>query len=614
MIFKEGLFIFFESLIPPFEDRCEGVPPKGIIRFVLFFSKGLGRFLTAVAILNSFIAVGEALFFACLGFIVDWTASSSPQNFIDLHGGSLLLMLLGAGVFLPVASFLHSLLIHQTLSSNYSMQVRWQLHNFLLGQSLAFFNEEFAGALANKVMQTSMAVRTAVMKLIDVFVHMVVYISTMLIMLMNADFYLCLPLIIWLCFYTCSLFVFIPYLRRTSKELSVERSTMVGRIVDSYTNISTVKLFGGAGKEKSYAKEAMNAFRNSEYKIFRILTSFDISVQFLNCTLLVSLIILSLWLWSNYLVTTGTIAISIAIAIRMINMSRWIMWEAGAIFENIGMIYDCMSTMSKPVAVTDPENPKKLESFKDCIEFNNVSFGYDGKQEILSDFNLTIKKGLKLGIVGPSGVGKSTIINLILRFYDVSSGSIKIDGIDVRDLKQDNLRDLFAMVSQEPSLMHRTIGENIEYGSKDELDDEDLEKAAKASDSLNFIEAMSDYRGGIGFDSMVGDRGVKLSGGQKQRIAIARVIVKNAPILILDEATSALDSETENIVQKNLLNIMQGRTVIAIAHRLSTLKSMDKIIVVNEGKIVESGSHEELLALDGIYSNMWSLQSNGFVK
>ena len=337
-------------------------------------------------------------------------------------------------------------------------------------------------------------------------------------------------------------------------------------------------------------------------------------MQFLNCTLLVSLIILSLWLWSNYLVTTGAIAISIAIAIRMINMSRWIMWEAGAIFENIGMIYDCMSTMSKPVAVTDPDKPKKIESFKESIEFNNVSFGYDGKKEVLSDFNLTVKKGLKLGIVGPSGAGKSTIINLILRFYDVTSGSIKIDGIDVRDLKQDNLRELFAMVSQEPSLMHRTIGENIEYGSKDELDVEELQNAAKASDSLNFIEAMSDYRGGIGFHSMAGDRGVKLSGGQKQRIAIARVIVKNAPILILDEATSALDSETEEIVQRNLLNIMQGRTVIAIAHRLSTLKSMDKIIVVTDGKFVESGSHEELLALDGIYKKMWSLQSNGFVK
>jgi ABC-type multidrug transport system fused ATPase/permease subunit len=614
MIFKEGLFNFFERLIPPFEDKCEGVPPKGIIKFVLFFSRGLGKFLAAVAVLNSFIAVGEALFFACLGYIVDWTASSSPQNFISEHGGSLLIMLLGAGVFLPVASFLHSLLIHQTLSSNYSMQVRWQLHNFLLGQSLSFFNEEFAGALANKVMQTSMAVRTAVMKLIDVFVHMVVYISTMLIMLMNADFYLCLPLIIWLCFYTCSLFVFIPYLRRTSKELSVERSTMVGRIVDSYTNISTVKLFGGAGKEKSYAKEAMTAFRNSEYKIFRILTSFDISVQFLNCTLLVSLIILSLWLWSNYLVTTGAIAISIAIAIRMINMSRWIMWEAGAIFENIGMIYDCMSTMSKPVAVTDPDNPKTIDSFNESIEFKNVSFGYDGKKEVLSDFNLSIKKGLKIGIVGPSGVGKSTIINLILRFYDVTKGSVTIDGVDVRDLRQDNLRDLFAMVSQEPSLMHRTIGENIEYGSKNELDDEDLQKAARASDSLNFIEEMSDYRGGIGFDSMVGDRGVKLSGGQKQRIAIARVIVKNAPILILDEATSALDSETEEIVQRNLLNIMHGRTVIAIAHRLSTLKSMDRIIVINEGRIVESGSHEELLSLGGLYNKMWSLQSNGFVK
>ena len=610
----KSIFSFFENLVPSFPQRNEGTPPKNPVKFILFFTRGLCGFFIAASVLNSVIAIGEALFFVCLGLVVDWTSSSTPHNFIALHGTSILVMLLCAGVILPVASVLHSLLIHQTISGNYSSQIRWQLHSYLLNQSLSFFNEEYAGSLANKVMQTSVAVRTAVMKLIDVMVHLIVYIATMLIMLSNANISLCIPLAVWLILYISSLVCFIPQLRKASKQQSKLRSTMVGRIVDSYTNISTVKLFGGHGKEEKYAKNAMDEFRHSEYRALRILTMFDVSVQFMNYTLLITLVMLSLWLWSNYLVTPGAIAIATAIAIRMINMSRWIMWEVGAIFENLGMIYDGIHTVSVPVSVRDPENPVKIDSFSNEIEFSHVSFGYKKSVGIIHDLSMKIKAGEKVGIVGPSGAGKSTLISLLLRFYDVDSGSVSIDGENIRNFTQDDLRSLFSMVSQDTSLMHRTVGENIEYGAEDELQKAELEEVAAATDSLNFIENLSDYRGGAGFDSVVGDRGVKLSGGQKQRIAIARVLVKNSPILILDEATSALDSQSEKCIQENLEKLMQGKTVIAIAHRLSTLKKMDRIVVLEKGQIVESGSHEELLKSDGMYRKLWDLQTEGFIS
>ena len=610
----KSIFSFFENLVPSFPQRNEGTPPKNPVKFILFFTRGLCGFFIAASVLNSVIAIGEALFFVCLGLVVDWTSSSTPHNFIALHGTSILVMLLCAGVILPVASVLHSLLIHQTISGNYSSQIRWQLHSYLLNQSLSFFNEEYAGSLANKVMQTSVAVRTAVMKLIDVMVHLIVYIATMLIMLSNANISLCIPLAVWLILYISSLVCFIPQLRKASKQQSELRSTMVGRIVDSYTNISTVKLFGGHGKEEKYAKNAMDEFRHSEYRALRILTMFDVSVQFMNYTLLITLVMLSLWLWSNYLVTPGAIAIATAIAIRMINMSRWIMWEVGAIFENLGMIYDGIHTVSVPVSVRDPENPVKIDSFSNEIEFSHVSFGYKKSVGIIHDLSMKIKAGEKVGIVGPSGAGKSTLISLLLRFYDVDSGSVSIDGENIRNFTQDDVRSLFSMVSQDTSLMHRTVGENIEYGAEDELQKAELEEVAAATDSLNFIENLSDYRGGAGFDSVVGDRGVKLSGGQKQRIAIARVLVKNSPILILDEATSALDSQSEKCIQENLEKLMQGKTVIAIAHRLSTLKKMDRIVVLEKGQIVESGSHEELLKSDGMYRKLWDLQTEGFIS
>ncbi len=607
----EKFWRWFESLVPPFPAEERGEPPDGFFRFIFFYTQGLWKFLITIACLNAMLAAGEALFFMCMGNIVDWTASTSPADFLDTYGSRLLIMMLIAGVALPVASLLHSLLLHQTISGNYPMQVRWQTHRQMLSQSLAFFSSEFAGRVANKIMQTAMAVRTSVLKLIDVAVHMIVYICMMLWMLSRADLILVMPLAVWLLLYALSIYFFVPRLRRAASLQADTRSDMVGRIVDSYVNISTVKLFGGLGREVNYAKASMESFLKSEYKAMRLLTMFDVSVQFMNYTLVIVLSVMALMLWTVGVVTPGAIAIAIAIAIRVINMSRWMMWEVSAIFENIGMVYDGMKTLSKPVSIRDPLKPSKEPPQVGLIEFKDVSFGYRGAEQIFSRLNLKIKPGEKFGIVGPSGAGKTTLINLLLRFYDVSSGAITLNGHDIRTFKQDEYRDLFAMVSQDPALMHRTVRENICYGSVS--DAEEMHKAAELTDSLAFIENLSDYRGGHGFDTLVGERGVRLSGGQRQRIALARVIMKNAPYLILDEATSALDSETESLVQKNLAKVVEGRTVIAIAHRLSTLEMMDRIIVLNEGRVVEDGSMQELLARDGLFRRLWQLQSHGFI-
>lgn len=608
----DKLWHWFEQLVHPFPFREVESPPGNILSFIFYYTRGLWKFLVLIGVLNSILAAGEALFFVCMGLIVDWTASSQPDEFYAAYGQKLLLMLLLSGVILPVATVFHSMLLHQTISSNYPMRIRWQMHRYMLKQSLSFFTDEFAGRVSNKVMQTAMAVRTAVLKLIDVMVHMIVYLLTMLYMLADADFILCIPLAVWLFVYTVAVFYFIPRLRKAAQIQADSRSDMVGRVVDSYVNISTVKLFGGKGREVRYARDSMEKYIKTEYKSLRLLTMFDVSVQLMNYSLLIVLSIMAVMLWINGFVTPGCIALAIGIAIRIVNMSRWMMWEVGAIFENIGIVYDGMRTLSKPIAVKDPDTPKVLGTCEGNISFSHVSFYYVKDRPVFSDLCFDIKAGQKVGIVGPSGAGKTTLINLLLRFYDVNDGCITLDGHDIRDITQDELHDNFAMVSQDPSLMHRTVGENITYGCNNN-DIDAMTEAARMTDSLGFIESLSDYRGGRGFETLVGERGVKLSGGQRQRIALARVIMRNSPILILDEATSALDSESERIVQENLEKVMKNRTVIAIAHRLSTLCAMDRILVIDQGKIVENGTHEELIEKNGLYAKLWQRQVGGFI-
>ncbi|MBU3826385.1 MAG: ABC transporter ATP-binding protein/permease [Candidatus Anaerobiospirillum merdipullorum] len=609
----EKLWRFFERLVPPFPAKSKGEPPAGLVRFIFFYTSGLWKFLLLIACLTALMAAGEALFFSCMGLLVDWTADAQPQAFFARHSHSLWTMLILAAVVLPVATILHSLILHQSVSGNFPMQIRWQVHRYMLGQSLTFFSDEFAGRVANKVMQTAQAVRTSVLKLIDVLVHMLVYLATMIYMLAEADLTLALPLVVWLIAYSCAIFYFIPRLRKQAQVQADTRSDMVGRIVDSYVNISTVKLFGGKGRETKYARAGMEGFIKAEYGALRILTLFDVSVQLLNYALLISTTALALYLWHVAAVTSGGIAVAVAIAIRIINMSRWMMWEVGAIFENIGTVYDGIHTIAKPLGIKDPPQPKTLpQPVRGELALKQVTFAYVKGKPILQDFNLLIKPGEKLGIVGPSGAGKTTIINLLLRFYDVEQGEVTIDGINVKDLLQDELRDCFAMVAQDPSLMHRTVRENISYGTST-MDANAIQQAAQAADALSFIEQLSDYRGGRGFETMVGERGVRLSGGQRQRIALARVVMKDAPILILDEATSALDSESEQIIQENLGKVMHGRTVIAIAHRLSTLAQMDRIVVIDSGRIVESGTQAQLLQAGGLFARLWQRQTGGFI-
>ncbi len=609
----EKLWRFFERLVPPFPAKSKGEPPAGLVRFIFFYTSGLWKFLLLIACLTALMAAGEALFFSCMGLLVDWTADAQPQAFFARHSHSLWTMLILAAVVLPAATILHSLILHQSVSGNFPMQIRWQVHRYMLGQSLTFFSDEFAGRVANKVMQTAQAVRTSVLKLIDVLVHMLVYLATMIYMLAEADLTLALPLVVWLIAYSCAIFYFIPRLRKQAQVQADTRSDMVGRIVDSYVNISTVKLFGGKGRETKYARAGMEGFIKAEYGALRILTLFDVSVQLLNYALLISTTALALYLWHVAAVTSGGIAVAVAIAIRIINMSRWMMWEVGAIFENIGTVYDGIHTIAKPLGIKDPLQPKTLpQPVRGELALKQVTFAYVKGKPILQDFNLLIKPGEKLGIVGPSGAGKTTIINLLLRFYDVEQGEVTIDGINVKDLLQDELRDCFAMVAQDPSLMHRTVRENISYGTST-MDANAIQQAAQAADALSFIEQLSDYRGGRGFETMVGERGVRLSGGQRQRIALARVVMKDAPILILDEATSALDSESEQIIQENLGKVMHGRTVIAIAHRLSTLAQMDRIVVIDGGRIVESGTQAQLLQAGGLFARLWQRQTGGFI-
>ena len=443
-------------------------------------------------------------------------------------------------------------------------------------------------------------------------VHLIVYLATMTWMLADADWYLAIPLLAWLVLYSCALRIFIPKLRRMAQRQADTRSDMVGRIVDSYVNISTVKLFGGKGRESKYAQDSMNDYIRSEYKALRILTLFDVSVQLMNYALLIATTTLALFLWAKFAITPGSIAISMAVSIRVINMSRWMMWEIGAIFENIGTVYDGINTIAQPKAIEDPQDPQCLDQIKGEIEFKNVCFAYRSDKSVLHSLNFHIKPGEKVGIVGPSGAGKSTMIALMLRFYDVTSGEVKVDGINVKNLRQEDLHEGFAMVAQDPSLLHRTVGENITYGVS-VYNEEELHKAAVLTDSLDFIRNLSDFKGASGFDAMVGDRGVKLSGGQRQRIALARVVMKGAPILILDEATSALDSESEHVIQENLDSIMEGRTVLAIAHRLSTLLKMDRIMVMDKGTIVEVGTHASLLEKKGLYYHLWVQQVGGFI-
>ena len=606
------MFRWFETRLDPFPAAEPVEPPKTLIAFCLHYTRGSWPYIAAAALLITSIAIAEVWMFGFLGSIVDWLSVQNRETFLQTEGWKLAGMAFVVLVMLPGMAFLQSLFHQQTLMGNYPMRIRWDVHRYLLKQSMTFYQDEFAGRIATKLMQTALAVRECVIKLIDVLNYVVVYFIGMLFIVGSSDWRLAVPLVVWLACYVLLLRYFIPRLGKVAEEQADARSMMTGRVVDSYTNIQTVKLFSHARREASFAREGMGEFLQTVYRSMRLVTGLYGTLYLINSLLLFSVSALSIWLWLGEAVSIGAVAVVIGLVLRLWGMSQWIMWEVSALFENIGTVQDGINSISMPRLVEDKSGAKELVVNEGGIEYRAVGFHYGKGKGVIENLSLAIRPGEKVGIVGRSGAGKSTLVNLLLRFYDLEKGAILIDGQDIGAVKQDSLRAQIGMVTQDTSLLHRSVRDNILYGRPDASDEMMLE-AARRAEAVEFIDGLTDPKGRKGFDAHVGERGVKLSGGQRQRIAIARVMLKDAPILILDEATSALDSEVEAAIQENLYKLMEGKTVIAIAHRLSTIAAMDRLVVMDGGRIVEEGSHDELVARGGLYAQLWGRQSGGFL-
>lgn len=606
------MFRWFEQRLEAYPEEPPREPPRGLVAFCLYYTRVAWPWIIGMAIFTTLIAVIEVSLFAFLGNIVDWLSNQSRETFLANEGWRLSLIAGVVLVGLPGVVLIHSLIIHQTLLGNYPMRVRWLMHRYLIRQSMTFFQDEFAGRISTKLMQTALAVRETVMKLLDVLNYVIVYFAGALFIAAAADMRLMIPFAVWLVAYIVLLRIFIPRLRVVSEEQADARSTMTGRIVDSYTNIATVKLFSHSSREETYVRESLDIFMDTVHRQMRLVTLFHFTLYLSNCLLLFAVGAIGIGLWINEAVSIGAVAVGIGLVLRLNGMSQWIMWEMSALFENIGTVEDGITTLARPHEVVDVPNAPALKVARGDLDFDEIGFHYGRGKGVIKNLSLTIPAGQKVGLVGRSGAGKSTLVNLLLRFYDLEKGRILIDGQDISQVTQDSLRANIGMVTQDTSLLHRSVRENIMYGRPD-ASEEMLQQAIRLAQADQFIPQLVDPKGRRGLDAHVGERGVKLSGGQRQRIAIARVMLKDAPILILDEATSALDSEVEAAIQDSLNTLMEGKTVIAIAHRLSTIAALDRLVVMDKGRIVEDGTHEELVALGGIYASLWARQSGGFL-
>lgn len=606
------MYKIFEGFTKAFPKQDPEQPPNSMYAFCRYYTRGFEKPLLLMAALSTIVAIVEVSLFGMMGKLVDWLGTSNPETFWADNSGTLIFYGVLLLIVMPLLVIAHSLIQHQTLLGNYPMSIRWLAHRYLLKQSLSFYQDDFAGRIATKVMQTSLSVRETVMKTLDVFVYVSVYFTSIIVLLAQADYRLMLPMLVWLFAYIGIQIYFVPKLKKVSSEQADARSTMTGRIVDSYTNIATVKLFSHSRRETDYAEEGMEGFLDTVYRQMRLVTGFNVMVEIVNYVLVFAIAAISIMLWMDSAISVGAIAIAISLALRLNGMSMWIMWEVGALFENLGTTVDGMSTLSKPVDIQDKKDAKPIDVAHGGIKFDDVSFHYGENKGVISNLSLDIKPGEKVGLVGRSGAGKSTLVNLLLRFHDVEGGKIQIDGQTISDVTQDSLRSKIGMVTQDTSLLHRSIRDNILYGNPD-ASEEQLIAATTQAHAHEFIETLTDPFGNVGYDAQVGERGVKLSGGQRQRIAISRVLLKDAPILVLDEATSALDSEVESAIQESLNQLMEGKTVIAIAHRLSTIAAMDRLIVLDKGNIVEQGTHQELIHNKGIYAQLWAHQTGGFI-
>jgi ATP-binding cassette subfamily B multidrug efflux pump len=605
------LFRWFEALVTPYPEAPPQAPPRGFFAFLWACSEGLRPYILGMTLCTAVIGVFEALLFAMLGRIVDWLAAVEPSQLWVEHRGALLLL---AGVLAasPLLVGLQTILKHQALAANFPMRLRWNFHRLLLGQSMSFYQDEFAGRIATKVMQTALAVRDTWFTLADILVFIVIYFVTIVAVVGHFDFWLLAPFLGWIALYGLAVAWFVPRLARIGAAQADARSLMTGRVTDAYTNIATVKLFSHANREAGFARAAMQEFMKTAHGQMRLVSGFEIVNHVLSMALVIGTAGLALWLWTRGEVGVGAVAAATAMALRLNGIAHWIMWELAGLFENIGTVQDGVRTLARRHAVVDAPGAPELQVPRGEIRLEHVQFHYGGRRRVIEDLSLHIRPGEKIGLVGRSGAGKSTIVNLLLRFYDVEGGRLLIDGQDIAGVRQDSLRTQIAMVTQDTSLLHRSVRDNIVYGRPDATDAQMI-AAAERAEAHEFIQGLSDAKGRHAYDAHVGERGVKLSGGQRQRIAIARVMLKNAPILLLDEATSALDSEVEAAIQQSLYRLMEGKTVVAIAHRLSTIAAMDRLIVMDKGRIVEEGDHRTLLARGGLYARLWAHQSGGFL-
>ena len=606
------IFNWFESRVEAYPEAVPLSPKKGLLPFVWSGMDGVRKWIAVLAVMTAGIGIMEALLFQFMGKVVDWLGRYTPETLFAEKGWALAgmaLMMLFSICWIFIASNVRL----QTLQGVFPMRLRWNFHRLMLGQSLGFYQDEFAGRVSAKVMQTALSLRDVVMTLADMVTYVLVYFITSGVILATLDSWLLLPFIGWIIGFALVMRFLIPKLGRTAAAQADARSLMTGRITDAYSNITTVKLFSHGAREAAYAKQSMEEFMVTVHAQMRLATMLHTCSFLVNTSLTLSTAALGIWLWHQGQVGVGAVATATAMALRVNGLSQYIMWESARLFENIGTVSDGMATLSKPQTILDKPNAPPLKVVRGEIKFDKVDFSYEAGKPLLQDFNLTIRPGEKVGLIGRSGAGKSTIVNLLLRFYEPQNGTISIDGQNIGDVTQESLRAQIGLVTQDTSLLHRSVRDNIVYGRPDATEAEMI-SAADRAEASGFIPNLSDAKGRRGYDAHVGERGVKLSGGQRQRIAIARVMLKDAPILLLDEATSALDSEVEAAIQESLDKMMDGKTVIAIAHRLSTIAAMDRLIVLDKGRIIEEGSHAELLEKQGLYAKLWAHQSGGFLS